>query len=32
METGNQYSINSLVLDLLTREMEADTGKERAKS
>jgi len=32
METGNQYSINTLVVDVLRREMEADMGKERAKS
>ena len=32
METGNQYSINSLVVDVLQREMKADLGKERAKS
>ena len=32
METGQQYSVNSLVVDTLSREKEADTGKERAKS
>ena len=27
-ETGEQYSINSLVVDILTRDMEADQRKE----
>lgn len=32
METGNQHSINSFVVDVLEREKKTDVGKERAKS